>query len=94
MTGDTRLLESNAMTSGKYLVTFQRTLFPPSSVCDLLTLLDETLCSFDILGYVTLATISITSEKMRILNFSAVTNLKPHANSLSEAEGKPIPVTE
>jgi len=57
MTGDSRLLGSNVMTNGKYLLTFQRTLLPPSSVCDLLTLLDETLCSFETMGYVTLATV-------------------------------------
>jgi len=56
MTGDSRLLGSNVMRSGKYLLTFQRNLLPPSSVCDLLTLLDETLCSFEMFGYLTLAT--------------------------------------
>lgn len=57
MPGDSRLLGSDVMASGKYLLTFWRTLFPLSSVSDLLALLDETLCSFDMLGYVTLATI-------------------------------------
>jgi hypothetical protein len=55
MPGDSKLLESDVMSSGKYLLTFQRTLFPQSSGSDLLTLEDETLRSFEMMGYVTLS---------------------------------------
>ena len=45
------------MVCDKHLLTLQSTLFPPPSVSDLLILLDEILCSFEMLGYATLATV-------------------------------------